>query len=576
LNFYKRAKLANSFKWRLIENGVKRATADEVTQTLVLNLSMSEADPPATAAIPSAVNGRRSANNVKQLFAQGNRCMDQGAYIEAIDIFQRLLEVDPHHAMALNNIGAALSKLSQYQKAERLFRAAIKERPDFVDAHSNLGMVLRWQGFLNDSEKSLRNALRLNPSHVDARTNLGTTLALLNRLREAKGQLKKALKAEPRNAEALFAMGQIASLEGRFDESEKTLNRALQARPKMPVAWAALSGLRKMTAADAAWLRGAEEIIADRISPSEAATMHFAMGKYHDDMRQFGEAFKHFRGANELLKPVADKYDRAARAALVDDLIRIHPREAIGAMKTVVSASMKPVFVMGMMRSGTSLTEQIIASHPQAAGAGELDYWSTVVREHGAAIREGLFLSDESAMKSVTDNYLRILEQASSTALRVVDKTPVNCDYLGIIHSVFPQARIIYMRRDPLDTCLSCYFQNLSLAQSFALDLSDLAHYYQEHQRLMDHWRRALPQGTILEVPYEELLTDQEGWTRKILSFLELEWDPRCLDFQSTDRPIVTASFWQARQKIYTTSVSRWHNYEKFVEPLLPLKKLDS
>jgi tetratricopeptide (TPR) repeat protein len=576
LNFYKRAKLANSFKWRLIENGVERSTADAVTQTLVLNLSVNGVGQSAPDRIDGADMNRPPADSVKQLLARGNNCMEQGAWTEAIDIFQRLLKIAPHHAVVLNNLGAALSRLSQYQEAEKCFRAAIEERPDFADAYSNLGTISRWLGNFDDSEKLLRTALKLNPSHLDARTNLGTTLALLNRFREAKGYFNKVLKAQPRNAEALFGMGQIASMEGRFDESEKILQRALQANPKMPAAWAALSGLRKMTHSDEAWLRSVEEIAASGIPPMETANLHFAMGKYHDDVGQFAQAFKHYRDANELLKPIADNYDRVARTTFVDDQIRLHSREKAAAARGGASASMKPVFVVGMMRSGTSLTEQIIASHPMAAGAGELEYWNTVMRNHGAAIGQGLFLLDEPAKKSVAETYLRTLDQVSGTALRVVDKAVLNSDHLGVIHAVFPNARIIYMQRDPIDTCLSCYFQNFSLAHNFTLDLSDLAHYYQEHHRLMNHWRTVLPQGSILDVPYEELVADSEGWTRKMLDFIELEWDARCLAFQATERPIVTASFWQARQKIFNTSAQRWRNYEKFVTPLLGLKKLHS
>jgi hypothetical protein len=225
-----------------------------------------------------------------------------------------------------------------------------------------------------------------------------------------------------------------------------------------------------------------------------------------------------------------------------------------------------------MMRSGTSLAEQIIASHPMAKGAGELEYWHRVAREHGTEIRQNAM--DERTKKQLGESYLRILDNVSPTALRVVDKAPLNSDHLGVIHSIFPNARIIYMRRDPIDTCLSCYFQNFSMAHTFTFDLSDLAHYYQEHHRLINHWRTALPQGSILDVPYEEMVADQEGWTRKILDFIGLEWDPRCLEFQATERPMMTASFWQVRQKIFKTSVQRWRNYEKFVDQVPALKKL--
>jgi Sulfotransferase family len=167
---------------------------------------------------------------------------------------------------------------------------------------------------------------------------------------------------------------------------------------------------------------------------------------------------------------------------------------------------------------------------------------------------------------------LRDLERQYPDALRIVDKTLINSDYVGLLHSAFPRARMIRMRRDPIDTCLSCYFQHFSTAMTFTMDLSDLAAYYRVHQRLMEHWCSALPPGTILEVPYEELVADQEAWTRKILDFLGLEWDARCLSFYETERTVNTASAWQVRQKMYRKSMGRWRNYEKFIGPLKALR----
>jgi hypothetical protein len=223
-----------------------------------------------------------------------------------------------------------------------------------------------------------------------------------------------------------------------------------------------------------------------------------------------------------------------------------------------------------MPRSGTSLVEQIIASHPVAFGAGELPFWDEAVTVHSAEVRQGML--NEATRQKLAEAYLRVLANHSTDALHVVDKTPINADFLGVIHSVFPNARIIYMQRDPIDTCLSCYFQQFMTGLNFTLDLSDLAHYYREHQRLMTHWRAALPPGSILDVPYAELVADQETWTRKILEFLGLEWDERCLEFHKIKRSVVTASAWQVRQKIYGNSVDRWRNYEKFIGPLKGLR----
>jgi hypothetical protein len=231
---------------------------------------------------------------------------------------------------------------------------------------------------------------------------------------------------------------------------------------------------------------------------------------------------------------------------------------------------MRPIFVVGMLRSGTSLAEQILSAHPAVVGAGELGFWSEAMATHAAALRAG---PPAAALRAeLAEAYGRALADHSTDAARIVDKAPQNADYLGIIHSVFPRARIIYMQRDPRDSCLSCYFQQLSTAHNYTLDLADLAHYYREHERLMAHWRAALPRGTLLEVPYAGLVADQPGWTRQMLEFLDLEWHDGCLEFHRSERAVMTASFWQVRQAIYRGSVDRWRNYRKFIGPLLGLR----
>jgi hypothetical protein len=336
--------------------------------------------------------------------------------------------------------------------------------------------------------------------------------------------------------------------------------------------WANLASLRRMTPADSDWLERAQELAASTDAVTEKADLRFAIGKYWDDIGDFERAFQSYRDANDLLKTIAGKYNREARAGYVDDLIRVYTPQAIAQIGGGGCTSTRPVFVVGMPRSGTSLVEQIIASHPAARGAGELGFWTEVLLEHVAAIRKAVL--PESIRTQLAAAYLQVLAEHSTDALRIVDKAPVNSEYLGFIHSAFPKARIIYMQRDPIDTCLSCYFQYLSPALSYAMDLADLAHYYRQHHRLMAHWRAVLPPGTLLAVPYEDLVADQEGWTRRILDFLGLEWHAQCLEFHKTQRPVLTSSNWQVRQKIYRSSVQRWHHYEQFIGPLLELEDL--
>jgi tetratricopeptide (TPR) repeat protein len=563
LNFYKKAKFANSFKWRLIENGVEKVTADDVTQLLVMHLSTREIakEEPSSAAAPA---NRSEKARAQHLFVRGNKFFAQAAYAEAAGLYEEAVELDSSHAEALNNLGAALSHLGRYEEAEQLFRGSIAIKPHNADAHGNLGNILRQNSDFVGAELSLRRALKLRPNFSEARINLGLTLTFLGRLRDARACFAKVLKKDARNVQALHGMGQLDAFEGRFEEADANFKRVVELDPKMPAAWASLAGTRKMTNADGEWFRSAEAIAASAKHPLEEANLRFAMGKYCDDVNDFARAFENFRRGNELMKTAAQKYDRKGRSNLIEGMIRGYTREAISNLGAAGSTSTKPVFVVGMPRSGTSLAEQIIASHPAAYGAGELHFWE---------MKPTPSILSETARLEVAKDYLRLLEGRSASASRVIDKAPVNSDFLGPIYSVFPKARVIYMQRDPIDTCLSCYFQQFLLGINFASDLSDLAHYYREHRRIMAHWREVLPSGFILEVPYAELVSDQEMWSRKMLDFIGLEWDPRVLEFQTTKRQVVTASAWQVRQKIYRSSVARWRNYEKFIGPLKALQK---
>jgi tetratricopeptide (TPR) repeat protein len=394
---------------------------------------------------------------------------------------------------------------------------------------------------------------------------------MLSRVGDAKSCFEKVLRVSPRDLEALGGMAQVAALEGRFDEAEAAYMRVLEIEPKAHASVAALAHLRKLTPADRPWLERAQDVAASGLAPLNEADVHYAIGKYYDDVADFARAFASYRRANELVKAVAERYDRDGHRRYVDDLTRVWGRERLTAAVTH-EGSQRPVFVVGMPRSGTSLVEQIIASHPRAKGAGELGFWPSAVRKYEKVIRKRQL--DASVTARLATSYLRVLEGHSADALRVVDKLPLNADHMGIIHTVFPNARIIYLRRDPIDTCLSCYFQRLSPTLSFTMDLSDLAHYYRQHHRLIEHWRAILPPRVLLEVPYAELIAEPAKWIRRIVDFLGLDWDERCLEFHRTARPVVTASYWQVRQKIYNTSVGRWRHYAKFIGPLLELKDL--
>jgi Flp pilus assembly protein TadD len=510
---------------------------------------------------------------ISALLAEVESDFAQRQYAAAEQRLREALAIDPKHAFAHNRLGAALVNLGRYPEAEQEFRRAIELEPEFAKPHFNLGIVLFWKGEFEAAQAAYLRAVELDPENVEALVSLGMTLGTVGRLADARSCFERALRLQPENVSALCSLGWLARVEGHFAEAETQFRRALEIDPRRSPAWAPIAYLRRMTPADRDWLEGVTRLVAGGVPPLEEASLQFALGKYFDDVGEYAEAFKHYQRGNELHRQLAKPYDRAARTAFVDDLTRVYTQRRLARPPDGASDSRRPVFVTGMMRSGTSLVEQIIAAHPRAAGAGELDFWPNVTRRHERELRYDL--PNSALVRESAGSYLRTLARRSQDAQRVVDKSNFNADSLGLIHLVFPNALVVYVRRDPIDTCLSCYFAQFANTLNFTTDLADLAHYYREHHRLMMHWRAALPAGTLLEVHYEDLVADQESWSRRIIEFIDLEWDRRCLDFHTAKRPVLTASSWQVRQPVYSRSVQRWRNYEKHIGPLLDLRALE-
>ena len=572
LNLFRRAKLLETFKSRLLERGLDRGMADEATHLLLMQLTGgSAAAPTAGAGVPAPAGGS-ARKRIPALLGEVEALMGRRDYAGAVARLEDILRIEPKHAGAHNILGDALCRMGRFHAAEMAFRRAIELQPAMGEALLNLGTVLRWRGEFAASETALRRAIKRDRRNIEALVGLGHTLSALDRVTEAQECFEKALRLQPRHAGALCGLGWLASMDGRFEESERLLRAALDADPNCSEAWAWRVELRRMTSADRDWLEGAERMLAAGVLPVEEERLRFAMGKYFNDIGNYPSAFAAYQRANELQKRHATPYDRAARTEFVDEMIRVYPRERFAQPPEGASDSRRPVFVVGMMRSGTSLVEQIIASHPRAAGAGELEYWNAAAAKYRDVLRHGT--PDPALLGRLTAGYLKILDRQPAAAERVVDKSTYNSDHLGIIHLAFPNARILYLRRDPIDVCLSCFFQQFATAANFTLDLADLAHFYREHHRVVEHWRSVLPRDAFMDVPYAELVADQEGWSRRIIAFLGLEWDPQVLEFHKTERSVLTASHWQVRQKIYTSSVGRWKNYEKFIGPLLKLRDL--
>jgi hypothetical protein len=324
--------------------------------------------------------------------------------------------------------------------------------------------------------------------------------------------------------------------------------------------------MRKMTEADGAWLFEARRIASLPLPPRREVHLRFAFGKYFDDVADYEQAFASYRRANDLAKTGVAAYDSIKHMRAIDRIVASHDRDWLSRTRLATHASPRPVFIVGMPRSGTTLAEQILASHADVYGAGELPFWSTAARTSDAARAGGE--NERLILERLSAEYTDELRRLAPDASRVVDKMPANFLYLGLIHAALPDSRIIHLKRNPLDTCLSIYFQNFGPGHSYANDLDDLGHYYAEYVRVMDHWRRHLPPEVMLEVSYEDLVRDTEHWSRRMLEFIGLPWDPSCLEFHLSKRPVTTLSKWQARQKITQASVARWRHYEHFLGPL--------
>jgi cytochrome c-type biogenesis protein CcmH/NrfG len=571
LNLFKRAKLLGAFKWRLIEQGFDEAGADELTHLLLLVLSGARAPlAESPSARPSAQGGAR--RRIDLALGAADAAADRGDFAEVVVRLQEVLSADPGHDIALSNLGDAFCFLGRYPEAERSYRRAVQVAPERADTHLKLGSVLHSRGDFAGAETALRRAVKLEPRSPNSLCALGHTLTAMLRTDDARICFEKALRLKPRSTGALCGVARLATMDGQFGDAETLLRRALEFDPECIEALTWLVEQRRMTPEDQDWLECVQRLLERPLTPVDESGLHFAMGKYFDDTGDYASAFEAFRKANEERKKISMRYDRAARTAWVDDVVRHYTAEHVATPVGGASDSRRPVFVVGMMRSGTTLIEQIIASHPRAIGAGELQFWGILEYKHQDWVRGRV--PDPGVGATLAQSYLKELVRHSSDAERVIDKTPANVDYLGTIHRVLPNARFVYMQRDPVDTCLSCYFRNFVNAASFAMDLQDLAHYYREHHRLVAHWRSVLPKEVFLEVPYEGLVADPEAWSRRVLEFIGLEWDPKVLEFHKTERAVMTASHWQVRQAMYTSSVGRSKHYQKYIGPLLPLRRL--
>ena len=530
-----------------------------------------------------------------------------GRLDEAAAASRRAIGLKPEFAIAHSNLATILNLQGAYGAALESADRALELMPGLAEAHFNRGVALARQDLFVEAEAAYRGALALAPNSAETLSELGAVLTVLERFEEAiachqqaaalshmssivhlrlaealirvgdpygaEAAWRRGLAIEPKEAKAWSGLGQTLRIAGRFDEALSCFRRALAIEPDLPDAFAGLAIIGQRPNSEEQ-LRPLRELLAraDCVGPTRINAL-YALGMLLDSADRTDEAFSCFAEGNTLrrqhLATLGQTFDIDELRRRVDGLIESCTTALYSTVEGDGNPSELPVFVVGMPRSGTSLIEQIAATHSRVLGAGELrdvDRIFNTIQAHGQD-RPAEQLDPDLAHR-LADGYVARLESLGMEKSRVIDKMPDNILHLGLVGVLFSGARVIFCRRDLRDTCLSCYFCHFDQPVLYSHDLADCGLRALEIERLADHWRSVLPLR-MLTIDYEALVADLESESRRLIEFLGLDWEPACLEFHKTERPVMTASGWQVRQPLFSRSIGRWRKYEPHLGPLL-------
>ena len=503
----------------------------------------------------------------------GIALMAQGRIADAITHYHRALELNPGHANSHTNLGVALAEEGRMAEAITHYQRALQLNPRHGNAHNNLGIALVAQGRVAEAIPHYRRALELNPGDANAHNNLGVALIAEGNTGEAMAHYRRALAINPDHAEALNNLGNAFKAEGSFRDALTHYGRAIAVRPHYPEPHFNRSEIKHFHRGDAD-LAALEALVeSSKLSAGKKTYIHFALAKALDDTGDYIRAFEHLRTGNAL-KRGQIHYDEAALLTFFERTAAVFDGKLFDHFRGSGDPSSTPVFVLGMPRSGSTLIEQILASHPQIHGAGELEH----LENAAGGLRTGdpplpypecVPALNGATLRRLGEDYLSRLPAVGKGVVRIVDKSPGNFLRIGLIRLILPNARIIHTRRHPLDTCLSCYSRLFTSGLSFTYDLAELGRYYRCYTELMTHWRSVLPPEAILDVSYEDVVDDLEAQARRLIDYCGLPWDDRCIAFHRTPRTVKTASAVQVRQPLFRGALQRWRKYEAGLAPLL-------
>ena len=511
-----------------------------------------------------------------------------GQLDDAIKRFEKALAINPDYAEAHNNLGVTLQNLGLMDEAVKSYEKAIAFKPDYAEGHNNLGNIFKELEQLDAAVKSYEKVTAINPDYPEAHYNLGNTLVKLGQLETAIKSYEMVIAINPDYPEAYFNLGRSLQQLGKLDQAVKCYEKAISIRPNYSGAYYNLSYLKKYTVSDPQISKMQSLISSDNITQSDRIDLYFALAKVYENLDNQDKLFKYLHEANRLLKHELNySLDRSKTLFSTVKETFSTPYPDIEKSLSSKPSTFKPIFIVGMPRSGSTLVEQIISSHHAVHGAGESQDLRSLIAPilsdnliQGSKIastsigNDKIYLSSKSSLPeeaflSLRKQYLNVLAKLNVSESVITDKSLSNFRFIGFILTSFPEAKIIHMKRDARAICWSIYKSNFrNTGNGYSYNFDDLAGFYGLYTDLMDFWHQLFP-DRIYDMCYEDLTTNQEEETRKLLKYCELEWDDNCLNFHKNKRAVKTASALQVREKMYQGSSEAWKKYEVHLKPLI-------
>jgi tetratricopeptide (TPR) repeat protein len=489
----------------------------------------------------------------------------------ALKSYEKALAIKHEYPGAHNNLGSILLDLGSLDSATDHFEWALAFNPNYPEAHNNLGVVERKLEKFDQAIKSFEKAIDIQPNYVQAHSNLGNILQDIGQLDAAMNCYKNALAINPNHTQCYLDIGLIHKEKGQIDDAIKFFEKALIINPNYAVTYDNLSDIKKYTINKKQITKMQSLLSSDMLSPSDRRHLCFALAKVNENLDNQDELFKYLHEANRLRKHELN-YSLDRSKTLFSTVKEIFSSTYPNIEKSLSSepSTFKPIFIVGMPRSGTTLVEQIISSHYAVHGAGELTNLPTIIgpiaTDH---LNQGINKLPEKSFLSIREQYLDVLSNLNVSESVITNKLPLNFLYIGFILTSFPEAKIVHMKRDARAICWSIYKSNFrNTGNGYSYNFDDLAGFYGLYTDLMDFWHQLFP-DKIYNMCYEDLTTNQEEETRKLLQYCELDWDKNCLSFHKNKRAVKTASSIQVREKMYQGSSEAWKKYEVHLKPLI-------